>query len=130
MGRKRRGWRSFSASQRSSGRLLAAAGDGGHGGVLSYWELFFTGGEGERPGRKGIERRLLRGVQRRLQEVASVSWAQAGGGIGCTWELHAAAPPRRQHKFAKSPFGFGGFPGKNKTAQILYTLMIKTCSRD
>jgi hypothetical protein len=35
-GKKRRARRSFPASQRSSGWLLAAAGDGGHGGKLGY----------------------------------------------------------------------------------------------
>jgi hypothetical protein len=52
---------------------------------------FFTGKEGERPGRKRKEGRLLRGIQRCLQEVASVAWAQAGGGVGGTWEHHVAA---------------------------------------
>jgi hypothetical protein len=38
--RKRAALGTFSASQRGSGWLLAAAEDDGHGGVLGYWELF------------------------------------------------------------------------------------------
>jgi hypothetical protein len=45
-GRKREVWQSFPASQRSSGRLLAAAGGDGHGGVLGVCE-FVHGREGE-----------------------------------------------------------------------------------
>jgi hypothetical protein len=38
-GKKREVWRSFPASQRSSGRLLAAAEDDGHGSVLGVCEV-------------------------------------------------------------------------------------------
>jgi hypothetical protein len=38
-GRKREVWQSFPASQWSSGQLLAAAEDDGHGGVLSVCEV-------------------------------------------------------------------------------------------
>jgi hypothetical protein len=44
--RKREVWRSFLASQRSSGRLLAAAEDDGHGGMLGACEVAH-GGERE-----------------------------------------------------------------------------------
>jgi hypothetical protein len=67
---KRRTRRSFSASQWSSGRLLAAAEDGGHGGKLGYWKRFH-GREGERPGRKGKGGGGgLRGVEVRLQDTS------------------------------------------------------------
>jgi hypothetical protein len=61
-GRKREVWRSFLASQRGSGRLLAAAEDDGHGGVLGYWELFHRRERGasqrEKIGRGEIVARL------------------------------------------------------------------------
>jgi hypothetical protein len=38
-GKKREVWRSFSASQWSSGQLLATAEDDGHGGVLGVYEV-------------------------------------------------------------------------------------------
>jgi hypothetical protein len=45
---------------------------GGHGGGFGYWELF-TGREGERPGIGKKGRKGLRGIERRLQEVALVA---------------------------------------------------------
>jgi hypothetical protein len=90
-GKKRKVWQSFPASQRSSKRLLAAAEDDGHGGVLVVCEVTHRR---EREGeleREGKEEGGLCGVQQRLQRGSPHHQDKQEVALGNLQGLHAAA---------------------------------------
>jgi hypothetical protein len=68
--RWRKMWRCFSASQRGSGRLLAAAEDDGHGGELGLCELF----HGRERGRAREGREKEEGVVSLLRVSRGTPW--------------------------------------------------------
>jgi hypothetical protein len=61
---------------------------------------------------RGVQQRLREADSVGKQEVASVLARASHAGALCSQR-------RRQSQIAKSPLALEGFPGKNKTAQVL-----------
>jgi hypothetical protein len=127
-GKKRRARRSFSASQQSSGRLLAATEDDGHGGC-SVTARSHTGEKQGREREHAREREeRIRGSKGAAGLIPSLTWASRRWLPATPSALPRSSSTKKTNKtFAKAPLDFGQFPGKAKQHKFWYKSILGIC---